>query len=315
MSLISVKNLARYYGNYCAINDISFTLNAGDILGFLGPNGAGKSTTMQILSGNLAPNEGEVLINGIDLLDQPRQAKASIGYLPEVPPLYKEMTVDEYLDYCAKLHRIEKHEIKHAIELAKKRCGLIDTGKRLICNLSKGYQQRVGIAQAILHSPKVIILDEPTVGLDPNQIREIRQLITELGKDHGIILCSHILPEIQAVCNRIQIINEGKLVYETSKDQLMDKQETNSYEVTLLNPPPIHDLNNINHVNEVEQLSDNVFLFQLSKNTAEDLSRAAVENNWGLNKLVPHNQTLEQIFVELTLGETENITNNTGQNA
>lgn len=305
MSLISVKNLVRYYGNYCAVDDISFTLQTGDILGFLGPNGAGKSTTMQILSGNLAPSEGEILINGFDLLDQPQKAKASIGYLPELPPLYKEMTVDEYLIYCAKLHGIGKNEIQGTIELAKKRCGLVDTGHRLITNLSKGYQQRVGIAQAILHSPKVIILDEPTVGLDPNQIREIRELISELGKEHGIILCSHILPEVQTVCNRVQIINEGRLVYEADKDQLQGMQESNSYEATLQNPPPINDLNNINSVNSVERINDNTFAFHLSKNSPEDLNRAAVDNNWNLIRLVPHTQTLEQIFVELTLGEAD----------
>jgi len=318
MSLISVKNLVRYYGNYCAVDDISFTLQAGDILGFLGPNGAGKSTTMQILSGNLAPSEGEILINGIDLLDHPKQAKASIGYLPEVPPLYKEMTVDEYLYYCAKLHNIRKIEIRDTVDLARKRCGLADIGKRLIGNLSKGYQQRVGIAQAILHSPKIIILDEPTVGLDPNQIREIRELIAELGKEHGIILCTHILPEVQAVCNRVQIINEGKLVYEADKDQLLNNQETNSYEVRLLNPPSINDLSNIDNVNNVERLHDNTFLVHMDENSADSLTRAAVENNWGLNKLAPYKQTLEQIFVELTLGEAdsaaETATSDEGQN-
>jgi ABC-2 type transport system ATP-binding protein len=315
MSLISVKNLVRFYGNYCAVDDISFTLQAGDILGFLGPNGAGKSTTMQILSGNLAPSEGEILINGIDLLDQPRQAKASIGYLPELPPLYKEMNVDEYLNYCAKLHNTRKAEIQDTVELAKKRCGLADTGHRLIANLSKGYQQRVGIAQAILHSPKVIILDEPTVGLDPNQIREIRELISELGKEHGIILCTHILPEVQAVCNRVQIINEGKLVYEADKDQLLDKQETNSYEVLLLNPPSINDLSKIDGVNNVERMHDNTFLIHLDENSADNITRAAVENSWGLNKLMPHKRTLEQIFVELTLSEADNTSDADANNS
>lgn len=309
MSLISVKNLVRYYGNYCAVDDISFTLQAGDILGFLGPNGAGKSTTMQMLSGNLAPSEGEIHINGIDLLEQPEQAKAMTGYLPESPPLYQEMTVDEYLNYCGRLHNIRKTEIKDTVELTKKRCGLADVGKRLIANLSKGYQQRAGIAQAILHSPKVIILDEPTVGLDPNQILEIRELISELGNEHGIILCTHILPEVQAVCNRVQIINKGKLVFEANMSELLDKQKTNSYEVSLLHPPTIHDLSNIDCVNNVEQLHNNSFIFTLNSNSAESLTRAAVENGWGLSKLIPHNHTLEKIFVELTLGEADSIAN------
>ncbi|MDH3343353.1 MAG: ABC transporter ATP-binding protein, partial [Gammaproteobacteria bacterium] len=233
MSLITVNNLVRYYGQHRAVDDISFTLKTGDILGFLGPNGAGKSTTMKMLSGNLAPNAGEIHINGFDLLDQPRQAKTEIGYLPEQPPLYKEMTVDEYLTYCARLHRIPKSNIANAVKLAKTRCSLTEVGRRLLGNLSKGYQQRAGIAQAIIHSPKIIILDEPTVGLDPNQIREIRDLIVELGKEHGIILCTHILPEVEAVCNRVQIINKGKFVYEASMGDLLDKRASGFYEIEL----------------------------------------------------------------------------------
>ncbi|MCK4704228.1 MAG: ABC transporter ATP-binding protein, partial [Gammaproteobacteria bacterium] len=249
MSLIKVKNLVRYYGNHRAVDDISFKLDAGDILALLGPNGAGKSTTMKMLSGNLAPHEGQIQINGMDLLDHPRHAKAKIGYLPEQPPLYKEMTVGEFLNYCAKLHRMDKKAIADSIHLAKTRCGLLEVGKRLIGNLSKGYQQRVGIAQAILHSPEIIILDEPTVGLDPNQIREIRDLILELGNDHGIILCTHILPEVQAVCNRVQIINQGKFVYEAKMTELRAKQSTGTHEITLLYPPSIEKLYEVAEIN------------------------------------------------------------------
>jgi len=302
MSLISVKNLTRYYGPICAVNNISFELAAGDILGFLGPNGAGKTTTMQMLSGNLAPSEGQIHINGHDLLEQPKQARAALGYLPEQPPLYKEMTVDEYLGYCARLHRIQKNVTEDIIELTKSRCGLADTGKRLIGNLSKGYQQRVGIAQAILHSPEVIILDEPTVGLDPNQIREIRELIVELGKEHGIILCTHILPEVQAVCNRVQIINQGQFVYEANMDELLARQVTGAYSIHLLRPPSVNELNNISSISNAERLDEHSFLVHTT-NTAEQLVKAAVENNWGLDRLVPHERTLEQIFVDLTLGD------------
>lgn len=303
--LISVKNLVRYYGDHCAVNNISFELATGDILGFLGPNGAGKSTTMQILSGNLAPSEGEISINGIDLLDNPRQAKAAIGYLPEVPPLYKEMTVDEYLTYCAKLHSVEKGAIIDTLELAKTRCGLLASGNRLIANLSKGYQQRVGIAQAILHSPEVIILDEPTVGLDPIQIREIRQLITELGKEHGIILCTHILPEVQAVCNRVQIINQGQLVYESNMDALLEKRVTGAYEVSFLHPPTMDNLNCLDCITQTEQLDENTFLIHTGQSSIEYLVKVAVKNDWGLYKLLPHERTLEQIFIELTAGDDE----------
>ncbi len=311
MSLISVSNLVRYYGNHCAVDNISFELAAGDILGFLGPNGAGKSTTMQMLSGNLAPSEGEISINGIDLLDDPKQAKAAIGYLPEIPPLYKEMTVDEYLIYCARLHRIENSTINEMVEQAKTRCGLMETGKRLIVNLSKGFQQRVGIAQAILHSPDVIILDEPTVGLDPNQIREIRQLITELGKEHGIILCTHILPEVQAVCNRVQIINQGQLVYESSMSELLRKQATGSYEVAFLRSPTVDNLTSLEGVYDAEQLDEHRFLVTTAGSSIEYLVKVAVKNDWGLFKLMPYERSLEQIFIDLTTCDDEIVEDTT----
>ncbi len=302
--LISVNNLVRYYGDYCAVDNISFELDAGDILGFLGPNGAGKSTTMQILSGNLAPTEGEIRINGVDLLDKPGAAKAALGYLPEVPPLYKDMSVDEYLRYCATLRRIKKTEIRDAIALAQQRCGLTAVGKRLIGNLSKGFQQRVGIAQAILHSPQVIILDEPTVGLDPIQIREIRELITELGKSHGIILSTHILPEVESVCTRVQIINAGKLVYASDMKGLLEQQNTGKYEISLARPPSVEALRASDGIDQVEQLDTNNFIVHIST-SVDQLASTAVNSNWGLSKLVPHEQSLEQIFVNLTLGEGE----------
>jgi ABC-2 type transport system ATP-binding protein len=300
--LISVNNLVRYYGDHCAVNNISFELAAGDILGFLGPNGAGKSTTMQMLSGNLAPTEGEIHINGIDLLDQPGKAKSALGYLPETPPLYKEMSVDEYLRYCAKLRRINKADISHSMELAKQRCGLTAVGKRLIGNLSKGFQQRVGIAQAILHSPEVIILDEPTVGLDPIQIREIRELITELGKSHGVILSTHILPEVESVCNRVQIINAGKLVYASDMKGLQKQQDTGKYVITLARPPAMAELEATGIIDQIEQRDHNSFIVHTSA-AADELSATIVKNNWGLTRLMPHEHSLEQIFVNLTLGD------------
>ena len=218
--LVEVKNLTRFYGTLQAVKDVSFTIRKGEVLGFLGPNGAGKTTTMQIISGNLAPSGGSVTIAGHDLLDDPRAAKSQIGYLPEQPPLYRELTVDEYLDYCAALNRLPRAQRRRARETAKERCGLQDTGRRLIGNLSKGFQQRVGIAQAIIHLPPVVILDEPTVGLDPIQIREIRALIRELGREHGVILSTHILPEVQTTCDHVQIINKGELVLNESIEGL-----------------------------------------------------------------------------------------------
>ena len=303
MPLIRANNLSRYYGNNCAVSDISFTLNAGDILGFLGPNGAGKSTTMQMLSGNLAPSTGEISIDGIDLLDEPKAAKSVLGYLPEQPPVYREMTVDEYLTFCARLHRIARAGIDSAVETTKRRCGLNDVGHRLIANLSKGYQQRAGIAQAIIHSPKVIILDEPTVGLDPIQIREIRELIISLGKEHGIILSTHILPEVQAVCNRVQIINQGELVFESSMQDLMQQESVQHYDVAFKQHITEQQLGALDCVGSV-QTQDNGYMVTLDT-TADVFVRATVEQDWGLNRLIPQQQTLENIFISLAHKEAQ----------
>ena len=193
---LDASNLVRDFGTRHAVQGISLTLRRGEVLGLLGPNGAGKTTTMQMLTGNLAPTSGEVRVCGIDLLERPTEAKARIGYLPEVPPLYRDSTVDEYLQFAARLHRIARAQVAGAVNRAKQRCGLADMGLRMIGTLSKGYQQRVGIAQAIVHDPDVVVLDEPTVGLDPNQIREIRGLIRELAAEHSVLLSTHILPEV-----------------------------------------------------------------------------------------------------------------------
>ncbi len=301
-SLISVNNLTRRYGDFCAVNNISFTLAAGDILGFLGPNGAGKSTTMQMLTGNLAPTLGEISINGIDLLDRPKAAKASLGYLPESPPLYKEMTVTEYLQFCGRLHQLNKQQLNSACNSAIERCGLSDVRKRLIRNLSKGYQQRVGIAQAILHSPPVIILDEPTVGLDPIQILEIRQLIKTLGKTHGIILCTHILPEVQAVCNRVQIINQGVLVYSADMTDMLNRQ-TSRFEITLSSKLDNIELSSHTVFTSVELTDDNSFSAE-SGLSAQQLTEYIVKQQWGLTRFTTQQTSLEQIFIDLTLADT-----------
>ncbi|MGB1009160.1 MAG: ABC transporter ATP-binding protein [Thiolinea sp.] len=211
--LINAEGLSRFYGGHCAVENLSLTLRKGEVLGLLGPNGAGKSTTMQMLTGNLAPATGEIRINGIDLLDEPLEAKRNLGYLPEQPPVYRDLTVNEFLLYCAQLHGLAGSDAQQAVEKARQKCSLVEVQHRLISNLSKGFQQRVGIAQAILHNPAIIILDEPTVGLDPIQIREIRTLIRELGEEHGVILSTHILPEVQTVCDRVQILNRGKTVF------------------------------------------------------------------------------------------------------
>jgi len=211
---LSAQNLTRRYGEVVAVHQFNLQLRRGEVLGLLGPNGAGKSTTLRMLTGNLAPSSGGVEICGIDLLDKPQEAKAHVGFLPEIPPLYFDMTVDEYLLLAARLHRVRKEALKAALENVKQRCGLEQRSNNLIGTLSKGYQQRVGIAQAIIHNPDVIILDEPTVGLDPNQMREIRQLIRELGAASSIILSTHILPEVENVCDRVQIMHQGGIVFD-----------------------------------------------------------------------------------------------------
>jgi len=301
-SLISVKNLTRRYGDFCAVNNISFELAAGDILGFLGPNGAGKSSTMQMLSGNLSPTLGEISINGVDLLENHKAAKASLGYLPENPPLYKEMSVTEYLQFCGRLHLINKSQLSNVCDTAIERCGLGEVRHRLIRNLSKGYQQRVGIAQAILHSPPVIILDEPTVGLDPIQILEIRQLMKTLGETHGIILCTHILPEVQAVCNRVQIINCGELVYSSGIDELLNRQSTR-FDISLSSATNQDELASHDVFNSVEMIDENSFIAE-SDLSADKLTEYIVNQHWGLTRFATHEASLEQIFIDLTTGET-----------
>lgn len=303
--LLSVKHLSRFYGPLSAVNNISFHLNKGEVLGFLGPNGAGKSTTMQVITGNLAPSHGQIDICGFDLLDSAKQAKANIGYLPEQPPLYREFTVDEYLSFCTQLNRIEKTKQKPALERAKERCGLTEVGSRLINNLSKGYQQRVGIAQAIIHSPEIVILDEPTVGLDPIQIKEIRTLIRELAQDHGVILSTHILPEVQMTCDRVQIINHGQLVYSDDINQLHQRMRSNSLILGLNNPPAETALNALDDINEVEVLSKTRFRLShaLENSPAENIAQIAADKKWGLFEIRPEQKTLEQVFVELTSGD------------
>ena len=217
--MIEIKNLVKRYGDFAAVNDISFTIEDGEIVGFLGPNGAGKTTTMSILTGCLSMTSGSVTINGIDIFDQPLEAKKQIGYLPEFPPLYLEMTVKEYLNFVYDLKACTLDRKSHIGEICD-RVKLTHVENRIIKNLSKGYRQRVGIAQALIGNPRVIIFDEPTVGLDPKQIIEIRTLIRDLGRDHTVILSTHILPEVQMVCDRIVIINRGKIVADEKTEDI-----------------------------------------------------------------------------------------------
>jgi ABC-2 type transport system ATP-binding protein len=302
--LIRVDGLERHYGDTLAVRGVSFHVKRGEVLGFLGPNGAGKSTAMRIIAGSLAPGAGQVFVNGVDLLEQPREAKRQTGYLPEQPPLYRELTVNEYLVYCARLHGIPRAGMRAAMGRAKERCGLDDVGHRLIGNLSKGYQQRVGIAQAILHSPAVVILDEPTVGLDPIQVREIRALIRELGGEHSVILSTHILPEVQAVCDRVQIIHEGRLVLDESLDKLSLDTSASALRVVFRRPPAPDRLQALAGVSRVEDTGAGQYTLYYTADPTEALLAQAVSGGWGLTELTPLRHSLEEVFVRLTCRET-----------
>ncbi len=303
--LLQVDALSRHYGSIKAVDNISFSLKRGEVLGFLGPNGAGKSTTMKMITGNLAPTSGSVTIDGYDILNDPKQAKAALGFLPENPPLYKELTVDEYLHYAARLNRIAKPQINAAVDNCKQRCGLEPMGKRLIANLSKGYQQRVGIAQAIIHSPALVLLDEPTVGLDPIQIREIRQLIRDLGQTHSVILSTHILPEVQATCDRVQIINQGKFVFNDSIENLSQRMKTTALLLRFKRPPSTAEILSLAGVQEVESVDENTrrIHFLADQDPTERLVNRSVSEGWGIYELTPERMSLEEVFVDLTCRE------------
>lgn len=301
-TLIEAENLNRFFGPTRAVQDLTFNLQRGEILGFLGVNGAGKTTTMEMLTGNLAPSGGRIVLNGYDLLDAPRLAKASVGYLPETLPLYAAMTVDSYLGFCARLNCVPRGSVGDAVMTAKRRCGLDGVGQRVITNLSRGYRQRVGLAQAIVHDPEVLILDEPTNGLDPIQVREIRQLIRELGETHSVILSSHVLPEVEAICTRVQIIHEGRLVLAEDVSALRARMQHRSLLVGGRALPEISVLQAIDGVEAVERLDDDhLRLFHDAEvNPAEQIVMRAASEGWGLHELTPERKSLEQVFVDLT---------------
>jgi ABC-2 type transport system ATP-binding protein len=260
---------------------------------------------MKMLTGNLAPSHGSVKICGIDMIDNPKEAKALIGYLPEMRPLYKELTVDEYLTIAARLHRVSSGHIKKAVEVAKERCGLGHMSKRLIENLSNGYQQRVGIAQAIIHTPMVVILDEPTVGLDPIQIRDIRALIREVGGEHSVIISTHILPEVEMVCDHVQIIDKGKLVFNGSIDVLKRQRIGNKLLISMRNPPTVDEMLKVAGVTEAEALPGGLMRIRFANDAtpAEAIVQAAVQHGWGLHQIAPDQTSLEDVFMQLTYQE------------
>lgn len=308
--MIEVSHLSKKYGTHPAIEDLSFTVGDGQIFGLLGPNGAGKSTIMNILTGYLAPTSGEVKVAGFSLPEQARQAKACVGYLPEQPPLYPEMTVQEYLDFAAELKGIKKKaDRKEQVRKAARRTGLEEVLPRLIRSLSKGYRQRVGIAQALLGAPQLIILDEPTVGLDPAQVIEIRRLIQELGKTHTVILSSHILSEVQAVCQQVLILSKGRLVAVGSPEELGETLNPGSRLRATAQGEPDTVLAAVRSVPgickvELESAADGQVTFTAESEDAADrraaVSRALTEAGCTVLALAAENRSLEEVFLALT---------------
>ena len=306
--MIEVKNLLKTYGDKNAVDNISFTVSKGEVLGFLGPNGAGKSTTMNILTGYLSATDGTVSIAGYDVLENPNQAKKSIGYLPEKPPLYQDMTVKEYLDFVYNLKKVKLPKGPHIKEI----CRLVKISNvyhRVIKHLSKGYQQRVGIAQALIGNPSVLILDEPTVGLDPQQIIEIRNLIKQLGKNHTIILSSHILSEIQAVCQRVIIIADGKIVADGTTSELSQNLQPENkimLQVKGSENEIIKTISNIKGVKDLDsqgELEKGVYAFTISveegADIREEIFKRMAERKWPILLLKTNELSLEEIFLKL----------------
>ncbi len=304
-SLVKVTGLNRFFGATHAVKDLSFELRKGEVLGFLGPNGAGKSTTMKMLCGALAPSSGQVLIDGHDLFMSPLQAKRELGYLPESPPLYPDLTVDEYLNFCCQIRGIRStRERSRAVEEAKRRCGLTLVGRRLLGTLSKGFRQRAGIAQAILHGPSVVVLDEPTSGLDPIQIREIRTLIEELRDEHSVLLSTHILPEVTSVCDRVLILHEGRLVLDSPLAHIAP--DTASLRLELESGPDESEVcRKLSHEFDTVAIEHaGLGRFDLTIDQAgaavPDIAAFVVSQGWGLRELTRSRTGLEELFVALT---------------
>jgi len=303
--LLQARGLSRRYGDRLALSGLDLDVRRGEILGLLGPNGAGKSTTLRILSGTLPPHSGDVTVAGIDLFARPRAARRQLGYLPELPPLYLDMTVEAYLRYCAQLRGMRGAALRQAQEAALQRCNLEGVRRRLIGNLSKGYRQRVGIAQAVLHDPPVLILDEPTVGLDPLQMREIRQLMQQLRAGRAIVFSSHILPEIQALCDRVVILRDGQPVYNGAVSA-SGGAGVQQVRLRCRQRPEPERLRTIAGVLEAQAAADGSLRLSLADDAAaERVQRAVLEAGWGLQEWMPAETGLERLFLSLVHGEQE----------
>lgn len=315
--MIDVQQITKRYGQHTAIDRVTFSVAKGEVLAFLGPNGAGKTTTMRILTCFMPPTEGRATVAGFDCLDQPLEVKRRIGYLPETPPVYQELTVDEYLRFVGRLRGLAGAMLTTAMSREIERLGLGSVQHRLIGNLSRGYRQRVGLAQALIHDPPVLILDEPTVGLDPKQIIEIRELIKSLAGSHSVILSTHILPEATAVCERVVIISSGRIVAEDTPDRLSTRLRHSEKIALTLTRAPADVEAQLRQVDGVLQVHANGptghFLLetQLGKDVRENIARLTVTSNWGLVELKLISMTLEDVFLKLTRHE-EGLPQNTG---
>lgn len=308
--MIEVEKLSKSYGPREAIRDLSFYIGKGEVVGFLGPNGAGKSTTMNILSCIMPASSGSAKICGLDVFEQSFEIRKLIGYLPETPPLYTDMLVFDYLIFSAKLRNIPSSKAPAAAERVIEKCSLKDVKNRIIGRLSKGYQQRVGIAQALVHEPNILILDEPTIGLDPLQIIEIRKLIQELAASHTIILSSHILPEITQICKRVIIINDGQIAAVDSLESLttrLNKGERFILKIRQKSNETIEKLRMLDKVNTITEQETSQFTIDCEPqaNIQDEIAKLALENNWGIVELKPASITLEDVFLKLTLEENE----------
>ncbi|WEK37008.1 MAG: ABC transporter ATP-binding protein [Candidatus Pseudobacter hemicellulosilyticus] len=301
-SIVKVENLSHRYSVQWAVRDINFELTKNGIYGLLGANGAGKSTIMNIMCGVLKQTQGTVYIRGVNLRKEPVKAKKHIGFLPQQPPLQTDLTVEEFLTHCARIRLMQPAAIKPAMEEVMSKVGISHFSKRLIRNLSGGYQQRVGIAQAIIHRPDFVVLDEPTNGLDPNQILEVRNLIREIAEERTVILSTHILQEVQALCDNIWMINEGQVVFSGALDEFDNYIKPNTLIVALMTPPIIEELQAIRGVVNVEDLGGNRYRIQFSdlQEVTERIVAASVANNWRLMEITPEKNSLDTIFAELS---------------
>ena len=301
-SIVKVEHLSHRYSIQWAIRDINFEITRNGIYGLLGSNGAGKSTTMNIICGVLKQTEGEVYIKGINLRENPVEAKKHLGFLPQKPPLHMDLTVEEYLVHCANMRLIPAHEVQGAVKDVMGRCGISHFSRRLIRNLSGGYQQRLGIAQAIIHNPDFVVLDEPTNGLDPNQIVEIRELIREIAVDRTVILSTHILSEVQATCDYIRMIEEGQVVFAGTVDEFDNYIVPNTLFVSLIAAPPVEMIRKIPGVVAVEELGGSKFRIQFSDalEATERLVEASVTKGWRLVEIRQEKSSLDEIFAELS---------------